>query len=99
MGHQAQRLATVLAALPEATRLELVARLIPSSHAVVARRLVPEMETAFKTTASRIHAGLKAELKFHHAAIGFCWQAMVEKGALGGEADGPEPEPCVAALV
>jgi hypothetical protein len=97
VGHLAQRLATVLGALPDETRLDLAARLVPASYVIVPRRVSAEIETVFKVTASRIHAGLKAELKFHPAAVGFCWQAMIEKAAFDPDAEKAEPEPPRAA--
>ena len=77
------RIAGVLATLPDDARVALAREILPANYAVVPRNFNPSLSHAFQATASRVHKGLQAELRFSPLAIGPCWQAMLTVAAQG----------------
>lgn len=85
------RLAAVLSGLPEETRTQLARLLLPHGLAVVPRQCTQGIEAAFKSTAERIHRGVRKDMAFTPAAVTPCWQAMVDVAARDAGREDAEP--------
>lgn len=82
MDDKLKRIATVLAHLSEEQRLLLILELLPQTHAIITKNCMPDVTSAFRQTASRLHAALKTDLKFDPRAIPPVWMAMLETAAV-----------------
>jgi hypothetical protein len=81
MKEKLKRIASVLVNLSTQDRADLVNELLPTTHTVVPIYCEADIEAAFRTTAARLHLGLKAVLKFDPRVIRPCWAAMVKATA------------------
>ena len=77
MDDKLKRIAVVLANLSEDQRLSLIRELLPASHAVVSVGWRPEIASAFRNTATRLHTALQVSLRFDERIIQPCWTAML----------------------